>query len=271
MDMNSPVIEELFSIEQIPEPEDLREVIFSLMVDPNLAPVNYFNDFTEEVIDPRSISMDVTDGAGLFEIKDQPGTFAMTTHAMHKYLWANPQKAIEILIARATRKMLCYGATPLSVSAFLYHINVADPNGQAIASGAKKGLERAAKKFGVNISDRKIRFDILSEGSTVPPTIIISMLGYFGKENSVLTPCFKDKGNNIFVIGRNYNDIAASEYIESYHDILESDLPVFDIEMEKNIQNGLKKLHRKKLIESASPVGKGGYSSRFCVQGCHPG
>jgi phosphoribosylformylglycinamidine synthase len=69
---------------------------------------------------------------------------AMSTHAFHHHLQNDPQKATEILISRAARKMLCFGATPTAISAFLYHLDFADPNGQFIASGAKKGLENAA-------------------------------------------------------------------------------------------------------------------------------
>lgn len=248
----------VFSIQQIPEPHDLNEVIFSLMVNPNLAPVNYFNEFSDDAIDPEHVVSKDTDGAGIFEIEGVNGAFAMTSHAMHKHLEVDPQKATEILISKAARRMLCFGATPVSVSIFLYHINVADPNGQFISEGAKLGAENAAKAFGMKISDRKVRFDNVNNRMTVSPTIIISMLGKFDAEKPILTPDFKNKGNNIFVIGKSEDDIAASEYLEFYHEVHESDLPVFDLNREKQIQGVVKELHAKGLIESASPVGKGG-------------
>ncbi len=36
-----------FDINLIPEPDDLSVVIDQLMVNPNLSPLNYFNDFTD--------------------------------------------------------------------------------------------------------------------------------------------------------------------------------------------------------------------------------
>ena len=75
----------------------------------------------------------------LFDLDLNGNKMVMSTHAFHHHLESDPQKATEILIARAVRKMLCFGAQPTIVSAFLYHINFADPNGQFIASGAKKG------------------------------------------------------------------------------------------------------------------------------------
>ena len=250
--------EKEFSVELVPEPEDISEVIFSLMVNPNLSTVNYFNDFSELGISPDSIGNSDTDESGIFELDSNGHCMAMSTHAIHHHLESNPQVATEILISRAVRKMLCFGATPLAISAFLYHIDIADPNGHFIASKAKKGLENAASKFGLKISDRKIRFDKFSGHGSVPPTMIISIMGVIDDKEKLTNHKFKSKGNNIFIIGKSQNDLGSSEYLEFYHNISDSPLPLFDIEVESEIQKVLKVLNEKGLISSASPVGKGG-------------
>lgn len=250
--------EKEFEIGSIPEPEKLEDVIFSLMVNPNLSSINYFNDFGEINISPESIGNNDTDEIGLFDVDSNGTRMAMTTHAFHRHLQNDPQKATEILISRAVRKMICFGATPFAISAFLYHIDFADPKGQFIASGAKKGLENAAGKFNLKVSDRKIRFDHFSEHEPVPATIIVSMMAQISNNENIITNAFKHKGNNIFLIGRNVDDICSSEYLEFYHEVTNSPLPKFDIKAEIEIQEAIKKLHKLKLIESASPVGKGG-------------
>jgi phosphoribosylformylglycinamidine synthase len=255
---NAVQTEKEFSIDMIPEPENLEEIVYSLMVNPNLSTINYFNDFSDQGISPESIGESETDEIGIFELDGNGTRMAMSTHAFHHHLESDPQKATEILISRATRKMLCFGAKPFAVSAFLYHIDFADPNGQFIASGAKKGLENAAAKFGLKISDRKIRFDHFSEHGPVPPTIIISIMAQVPEERNLITHSFKNKGNHIFVIGRSLNDVNSSEYLEFYHGISESALPAFNIEDEIVVQKAIKELSEKGLIESASPVGKGG-------------
>lgn len=250
--------EKEFSIEMIPEPEQVEEIIYSLMVNPNLSAINYFNDFSEQNISPDSIGNNDTDETGLFDLDSNGTKMAMSTHAFHHHLESDPQKATEILIARATRKMLCVGAKPTAISAFLYHINFADPNGHLIASGAKKGLENAAQKFNLKISDRKIRFDHFTQHGPVPPTIIVSMISQIADEKKLTTHTFKQKGNHIFLIGRPMDDINSSEYLEFFHEISDSPLPAFNINDEIKIQEALRELNTKQLIESASPVGKGG-------------
>lgn len=250
--------EKEFTIDSIPEPENIEDVIYSLMVNPNLSSINYFNDFGENSASPESIGDSDTDETGLFDLDSNGSKLAMTTHAFHHHLQNDPKKATEILISRAARKMICYGAKPIAISAFLYHIDFADPNGQFIASGAKKGLENASAKFGLKISDRKIRFDHFSKHGPVPPTIIVSMMGQITDSSNIVTHSFKHKGNNIFLLGRTIDDIGSSEYLEFYHGITDSPLPAFDIKEEINIHSALVKLIDLQLIKSASPVGKGG-------------
>ena len=247
-----------FHIDSIPDPDNLEDVIFSLMVNPNLSTINYFNDFSEQSISPEDLENGNDDESGIFELDATGQYLAMTTHAYHHHLAEDPKTATEILISRAARKMLCFGAQPSALSAFLYHINFADPNGHSIASGAKHGLENAAKHFNLKITDRKIRFDHFRGHDPVPPTIIISMMGFINTKLKLTLSAFNRKGNNIFMIGRPVNDIGASEYLEFYHGVSGSPLPVFDIFTEVKIQKVLQVLHQKQLISSANPVGKGG-------------
>ena len=102
----SDVIQEerIYTLNSIPEPESLEDVIYSLMVNPNLSSINYFNDFGEVNISPDSIGDSDRDETGLFDIDTNGNKIAMSTHAFHHHLQSDPQKATEILISRAAGK-----------------------------------------------------------------------------------------------------------------------------------------------------------------------
>jgi phosphoribosylformylglycinamidine synthase len=246
-----------FSIEQLQEEQDIQDIVYQLMADPNLAAINYFNDFSDESIDLSSMSNDETEETGMF-CSESGQLMAISTHALHHHLEIDPQQATEILVSRAVRKMICFGAVPEAISSCLYHINVADPNGQFIASGAKKGLENACRKFNIKLTDRKIRFDYFSAHGPVSPTIIVSIMASVPNKEMLVTHSFKKKGNSIFMIGNSYDDVNSSEYLEFYHEISESSLPVFDIDIEVKLHSVMKKLIQSGLLSSANPVSKGG-------------
>lgn len=252
-----------FDINQIPEPQDISEVIFSLMVNPNLSPLNYFNDFTDGNVDLSKLKDNDINEAGVFDLGDGKKLLSMTTHAIHHHIESDPQKAAEILVSRATRRMICYGAKPVAITAMLYHINYADPNGNYIASAIKTGLQNAAQVYGLQISDRKVRFDYFGEHGDQTPTLIVSLLGVMEEEKTtgeqrIMSPGFKAKGNNIYLIGRATDDIASSDYLEYYHGIGETPLPEFNLEFEVKLLHTVKSLIDKNLIMSATPVAKGG-------------
>lgn len=246
-----------FSISQLSEDQDIQDIVFNLMVDPNLAPINYFNDFTEEAIDVSDVTSDDNDETGLF-CAGNGQMMAISTHALHHHLEVDPQQATEILVSRAVRKMICFGAIPEAISSFLYHINVGDPNGQFIAAGAKKGLENACKRFNVKLTDRKIRFDYFAAHGPVYPTIIVSIMSSIPDKDKLVTHSFKKKGNNLFMIGNSYDDVNSSEYLEFYHGISDSPLPFFDIDTEVKLHDVMKMLIEAGYITSANPVSKGG-------------
>jgi len=251
-----------FDINQIPEPDSISDVIYNLMVNPNLSPINYFNDFADTIPDPKGMDDDSSAEPGIIELEDGSKLVVMSTHALHHHLEIDPKVAAEILVTRAVRKMICFGANPIAISALLYHINYSDPNGNNIASGAKAGLDQAAKAFGLKISERKIRFDNFDAHESQSPTFIVSLLGATNSDQNkvakTMTPSFKNKGNIIFLLGRTTDDIATSDYLEFYHGITNSPLPQFDLEFEVKLQKTLKELIAKDLVQSASPVGKGG-------------
>ncbi|MEI8112064.1 MAG: AIR synthase-related protein [Bacteroidia bacterium] len=255
LEQNDDIME--FTIDQLPEEQDIQDIVFNLMADPNLAAINYFNDFSEDSIDLSAISNDDNDETGMF-CSESGQMMAISTHALHHHLEIDPKKATEILVSRAVRKMICFGAVPEAISSFLYHINIADPNGQFVAAGAKQGLENACNKYNIKLTDRKIRFDSFSGQGPVIPTIIISIMASVPDKDKLITHSFKKKGNNIFMIGKTYDDINSSEYLEFYHEITESALPVFDIDTEVILDSVMKRLVQSGMLSSASPVSKGG-------------
>lgn len=253
---------EEFDINRIPEPEDISDVIYSLMVNPNLSPLNYFNDFTEGNIDFNNLKDDEINESGIVELENGTSLISMTTHAMHHHLENDPQKAAEILVSRAARKMVCYGAKPLAITALLYHINYTDPNGNFIASGIKNGLHNAANAYNLKISDRKIRFDYFGEHGVQTPTLIVTLLGIMSKNDNMsvkpMNSGFKSKGNIIYLLGRVSDDIATSDYLEFYHGLTNSPLPEFNLNFEVKLLKTVEELIQKNLVMSAGPVAKGG-------------
>ena len=248
----------VFTIDQVAEPEDLRNVIYSMVAIPHLSPVNIFNEFAAPAIDSTQVGKEDLSGAGIFQIDEDGTLFSQTIYADYRRLAVDPYVAAQILVAKAVRRLVCYGAEPVSMSAFLNNVEFASPIAEEMVMAAKLGLEAAATAFNLQFSHRKIFYDYSETGNVVPPTLIVSLVGKMKNNDQVLSPSLKQKGHNILLIGRSYNDINASEYLDHFHEIKEWPLMHFNLASESRLMMAMKELIKKDLVVSASPVGIGG-------------
>jgi phosphoribosylformylglycinamidine synthase len=248
----------LFSIDQIAEPEDIQSVIFSMVAIPHLSPVNIFNEFEAPDPDPSNMTSEDQDDSGIFQIDADDQLYSLTIYADHRMLDVDPYTAAMILVAKAVRRLICFGAEPLSFSSFLNHVEFANPIAQEMVIAARLGLDTAAKSFNLKCSQRKIHYDYSAEAGFVPPTLIISMFGKLKNRNQQLQPKFRKKGDNLLLVGRSYNDINASEYLDYFHEVKDSPLMKFSLSTESKLAQAMKEVIQNDLVISASPVGIGG-------------
>ncbi len=255
MSENSP---KPFIIDQISEPEDLQSVIYSMLAIPHLSPVNIFNEFAAPDPDPSMVGAEDYEDSGIFQLDDDEKLFSLTIYADHRRLAVDPFDAAQILVAKAVRRLVCYGAEPISISSFMNHVEFANPIAQEMVMAARLGLDVAAKNFNLKFSQRKLHYDYSGDGGFVPPTLIISLFGKLKSRENLLPPRFRKNGDNLLLVGRSYNDINASEYLEFYHEIKDWPLMKFSLSTESRLSEVMKEVIKNDLVISASPVGIGG-------------
>lgn len=249
---------ETFSIDQVQEPVDLQNVIYSMVAIPHLSPVNIFNDFASPLPDPKDVGKEDMSEAGIFQTDEDGKLLSLIIYADHRRLAVDPFVAAQILVAKAVRRLVCYGAEPTAMSAFLNNVDIANPIAQEMVVAARLGLDAAASAFNLQFSHRKIFYDYSNADGFIPPTLIVSLVGKIESRERILTSKLKSKGHNILLIGRTFNDINASEYLDHYHEIKESPLMHFNLSFESALMVVMKELIHRDLVTSASPVGIGG-------------
>ncbi len=248
----------LFNIDQVAEPEDLRNVIYSMIAIPHLSPVNIFNEFASSAIDSKQVGKDDLSGAGIFSVDDNGTLFSQTIYADYKRLAIDPFVAAQILVAKAVRRLVCYGAEPVAMSAYINNVDFASPIAEEMVMAARLGLSAAATVFNLQFPNWKIFYDNVNSTGAVPPTLIVSVVGKLTNRKEILTTSIKKKGHNLLLIGRSFNDISGSEYLAHFHEIKNSPLMQFNLAFEKKLMVAMRELIKNNLVVSASPVGIGG-------------
>ncbi len=251
-----------FSMEDVPEPEDLIEVARHLTAHPNIASKRWVTEQYDTMVGTRNLSVEHPTDAGLTMLKGTNKALAFTTDCNARYVEADPEEGAAIAVAEAARNISCSGAEPAAISNCLNFGDPYDPEVYWQFVGAIKGMSKACEKFGTPVTGGNVSFynQIEEKDRTVPvfPTPVIGMMGHLEDRSKLMTLDMKQKGDLILLLGESKNDISASQYLSSWHGIRRSPAPHFDLEAEANLHSALREAIAEGSLHSAHDVSDGG-------------
>ncbi|HBF87764.1 MAG TPA: phosphoribosylformylglycinamidine synthase subunit PurL [Bacteroidales bacterium] len=251
-----------FNIDNVPEPQNLREVAESLVANPNIASKNWIIEQYDTMVGTNNMTTNFPSDAGVVNIKGTNKALVLTVDCNSKYVNADPEIGTQIAVAEAARNIVCSGGEPLAITNCLNFGNPYNPEVYWQFVGAINGMRKACEKFETPVTGGNVSFynqtAIGGKIEPIYPTPVIGMLGLLKEKNDQMTLAFKTKGDMIFLLGESKNDIASSEYLVSYHGIKESPAPVFDLDFEYNLHQIVKQLIAKNLVRSVHDISEGG-------------
>lgn len=251
-----------FNIDDVPQPDDLKEVARHLLSHPNIASKRWVYEQYDSMVGTKTMTTNRPSDAGIVNIKGTNRALAMTVDCNSRYVHADPHVGTAIAVSEAARNIVCSGGNPSAITNCLNFGNPYNPESYWQFVGAIKGMSEACLKFQTPVTGGNVSFynQTVTEGKEEPvfPTPTIGMIGLVDDKSKTMSLDFKHKGDLIFIIGKNVEDIASSEYLYSYHGIKASPAPYFNIEEEYNMQQSMKSLIQEGLINAAHDCADGG-------------
>lgn len=248
-----------FTIDDVPLPEDLRDVAQHLIAHPNIASKRWVTDQYNSKVGGLNLTADRPSDAAVVAIEGTPKAIALTVDCNARYVHADPKKGAAIAVAEAARNIVCAGGEPSAITNCLNFGNPYHPEVYWQFVETIKGMSEACLKFNTPVTGGNVSFyNQSSDEKPIFPTPTIGMLGILEDASTMMTLDFKAKDDYIYLIGESVNDIASSQYLVSYHNISASPAPYFDIDKEYEMHQVVKELIKEKLIVSAHDVSDGG-------------
>lgn len=251
-----------FNMDDVKQPEDLKEVAFKMLQLPNIASKRWVYEQYDSMVGTKTMTTNRPSDAGVVNIKGTNKALAMTVDCNSRYVNADPEVGTMIAVSEAARNIVCSGGIPSAITNCLNFGNPYNPESFWQFVGAIKGMSAACLKFETPVTGGNVSFynQTVKDGVEIPvfPTPTIGMIGILEDKDRIMTLDFKLKGDLIFIIGDCVNDIASSEYLATYHGIKASPAPHFDLEKEYAMQNMVKGLIQNELINAAHDVADGG-------------
>ncbi len=251
-----------FNMDLVPEPENLKQVAAFLLSNHNIASKKWVSDQYDTMVGTKNMSTNKEADAGVVNLKGTQKALALSVDCNPRYVYADPEKGAAIAVAESARNIVCSGGRPLAITNCLNFGNPYNPEVYWQFVGAIKGMSKACEKFNTPVTGGNVSFynQSVLGGKTEPvfPTPVIGMLGILDDKSKMTGTAFKEKGDQIYLIGQARQDIASSEYLYSWHKIRQTPAPYFDLDEEYAMQEMLMELINRGLLVSAHDVSDGG-------------
>jgi phosphoribosylformylglycinamidine synthase len=251
-----------FDSSSVPQPASYKEVTEFLIGTLNIASKRWVFNQYDSMVGTVNRSTNAPTDAAVVAIKESRKALVMTVDCNSRYVQADPEQGCAIAVAEAARNIAVSGGEGLGVTNCLNFGNPYNPEVYWQFVQAIKGMSKACLEFETPVTGGNVSFYNQStfSGQTVPvfPTPTIGMVGLMDDVSMQMTIPFKAEGDLIYVIGRQTDDIASSEYLYSFVGVKNSPAPYLNLEEEHHLHRSVRQLISGGLIRSAHDVSDGG-------------
>ena len=255
-------------IDNLKEPDDYNEVLCDLLSSPTITNKKYVYSQYDSTVRTNTVIGPGSDAA-VVRIKGTSKALSISTDCNGKYVYLDPKKGGMIAVAESARNVVCSGGTPLAITNCLNFGNPQDPEIYWQFREAILGMGDACRAFDTPVTGGNVSFYNESNLGAVYPTPVIGMVGLLEDSSKHMDMAFKHPGDMILAIGAINGGIGGSEYLKSFHELVQGPIPEINLEVELSIQKICLKLIDQGFINSAHDISDGGLSVNIAESVCY--
>ena len=245
-------------------PENLNDIAVKIITHPNIASkrkvfTQYDYTIGTATVVPPGFS------AAVLRVNGNKG-FLLNASGNSRYTYLDPFTGGALAVTECARNITACGGYPVAITDCLNFASPEDPEIMWQFASAVEGIKSAAVKLNTPVISGNVSFyneTAKKDGektfvSKIYPTPVIGMLGFIEDVNKALTPCFKDEGDEIYLLGSLKGELGGSLYMElAYGDFRQKPADL-DLDYEVRLQNCLRSLIEKGFLKSAADISEGG-------------
>jgi phosphoribosylformylglycinamidine synthase subunit PurL len=247
-----------WNIAQVPEPTNLKSIAEQLVQIPNIASKRWIYNQYDSMVGAANTNTNEPSDAAVVWVKGTKKGIGCTVDCNGRYVHANPKIGGMIAVSECARNLAVSGARGLAITNCL---NFGNPYNEEVYYQfveALAGMSAACLKFDTPVTGGNVSFYNQGPQGAVYPTPTIGMIGLVEDLNKKMTMYFKNAGDKIYLLGKQVNDIACSEYLHKIVGTELSPTPYFNLEEEFAVQQLVLSLIDNGVINSAHDCAEGG-------------
>ncbi len=256
-------------LSKIPEPDDHGAVLLRLLESPNLCSREWIYRQYDSLVRANTVVGPGSDAAVL-RIKGSTRGLAVTVDCNSRYCLLDPYVGAVIAVCEAARNLVVSGARPLAATDCLNFGNPERPEVMWQFQQGIAGIRDACLALGTPIVSGNVSFYNETEGSSIPPTPTVAMVGLIDDLRRRVALGFRTEGDLILLLGHGREELGGSEYLATVHGVVRGSPPWIDLGFEKRLQAFVLWAAGEGMLGSAHDVGEGGLAvalAECCLAG----
>jgi phosphoribosylformylglycinamidine synthase len=244
-------------LRNVPEPGDYTQTLQTLLESPNLCSREWIYRQYDQFVGGGSVIRPGGDAA-LVRVEGTRRGLAMAVDCNTRYTRLDPYVGSVIAVVEAARNCVAVGAAPLAVTDCLNFGNPERPDIMWEFQQSIAGIRDACVALGTPVVSGNVSFYNETEGTNIPPTPMIAMVGLIEDVDLAVTPWWKAEGDVIILLGRTREELGGTEYLAVVHGQTRGTPPWIDLEAEKRLHRLMGAAVKERLLRSAHDVAEGG-------------
>ncbi|MDX1675307.1 MAG: phosphoribosylformylglycinamidine synthase subunit PurL, partial [Longimicrobiales bacterium] len=239
------------------EPEAPSDALRALMASPNIAHKAWVYDQYDSTVRTNTVQGPGGD-AGVLRVRGTKRGIAATVDCNARYVYLDPRKGGKIAVAEAARNLVCVGARPRAITDCL---NFGNPHKLDVyyqLAESTAGMSEACDRLDTPVVSGNVSLYNENPAGAIFPTPMVGMVGVLDDVSKTIGAGFTEPGHAVILLGRNTDELGASEYLKVLHDQTAGAVPDVDLDAEKALGEAMLAMIDEQLLASAHDCAEGG-------------
>jgi phosphoribosylformylglycinamidine synthase subunit PurL len=233
--------------------------LLALMAAPNIASKAWIHEQYDSTVRTNTVQPPGGD-AGVLRIRGTRRGLAATVDCNARYVYLDPRRGGMIAVAEAARNLVCVGARPRAVTDNLNFGNPHKPDVYYQLRESTLGMAEACRVLETPVVGGNVSLYNESPHGAIYPTPVVGMVGVLEDVSKSIGAAFLESGHAIVLLGRNTEELGASEYLKTVYGRTAGQVPRVDLAAEKRLHEAVLAMVEERILASAHDCAEGGLS-----------
>ena len=232
------------------------DALLRLLAAPNVASKRWVWERYDSIVQGNTAAGPGGDAA-VIRLEGSLRAIALSTDGNGRYGRLDPYLGGAHAVAEAARNVACVGARPLAVTNCLNFGSPERPQVMWAFRETIRGMGDACRALGTPVTGGNVSFYNEAEGSSVPPTPIVGMLGLL-EDHRLRLGSALGPGMAVYLLGETFAELGGSEYAETVLGVARGRPPGLDLDREAELVALVVEAAGRALLAGAHDCSDGG-------------